>query len=397
MPEATMTTKSKHSGIRRLGQAASRSVDKTSPAFPWWLQIPVNLLKDLSERPRSHKRPESVSAQLCKALRTADVVILASVRKTMLDLLGNDRLENGGWGKRNNKTLRTFFGELPDDFDLEGSITLTRWVVDAINYSHLNHDVKERYLGERLNAYLDARFDRRVGASGRVGSPDLLGRRPIQVAVRHTATSILCYLSLDSDRFRECAKLQVKYLCDAYTGRMRDPNEVGHPDILRALCLVWLHLIDDDTQESVGKLIREGFSYFWDWLNSPTLIPKTFGSSTQLYLRLYSLCSVCDLAMLPVPSDVVSPIQNFRRMVHRDVAKFCVAASPKDHRAWGFQTMLLWSYLCVPSKEVAIDDLREMLFSIINRGGDFKDGFCVYWAVLFAIADSVVGRTDLDA
>lgn len=363
------------------------------------IECRVDVIRPIIQEPPVLEKPQPMPTTLAKALSHKDVEVLFSVRKMMLDLLANDRLDNGGWGKRNNKALRTFFGELPDDFDTEGSITLTRWVVDAIARSHLNPDSKSLYLDERLNAYLDARFDREVGASGRISSSDLLGHRPIHTAPRHTAASILCYLGFDSNRFLHCAKLQLKHLADSYRGCFQLSKEVGHPDILRSLYLAQFHLTTDDiiAKEIVEILIKEGFPYFWDWLNSPTLILNAFGQSAQLYLRLYSLCSVCDLTVMPGFETSLLPLHSFQRILRREVEEFCKVNTAKDHRNWGFPTLLLWSYLCCPSEELGTGDLRNILSSIIDEGGDFQDGFCVYWAVLFAITDSLIKTANSDA
>ena len=121
------------------------------------------------------------------------------------------------------------------------------------------------------------------------------------------------------------------------------------------------------------------------------MIPKVFSPSAHLYLRLYSLCSISDLSIIKGFDHAFSPLQNFRKVVHHDVQDFCSTGSFNDHRIWGFRALLLWSYLCSPAKETNTSDLKDLLLSIIDVGGDFRNGFCVYWAVLFAVTDSLVG------
>lgn len=391
-----MNRKTADSIPQRLKQAFTITVDESLSGLPVWFRIPVRLARNFPKISSPRKQPESVITKLRKSLTHEDVLSLVRIRKAMIDLMMEDRLELGGWGRRNNKVLRTFFGDLPDDFDTEGSITLTRWVVDAVAFSNLDDRQKSPFLDEKLNAYLDMRFNREMGASGRIGTPDLLGRRQIQPAPRHTATSILCYLGFDSERFLHCANIQVEYLINNRKAWVNNPEEVGHPDILRALFLARFHFFENDSPEktAIEKLIKEGSTFFWNWLNSPSMIPKAFGPSAHLYLRLYSLCSISDLSVIKGFDDAFSPLQSFRKVVHRDLQEFCSGKHSNDHRMWGFRAFLLWSYLYSPPKDANIDDLKDLLLSIIDVGGDFRDGFCVYWAVLFAIADSIVGESD---
>lgn len=337
-----------------------------------------------------------LNEDLASLLSPQETTALYSVRSQMLHLLREDRLENGGWGRRNNKTLRTFFVELPDDFDTVGSITLSRWVVDALAFSRLTSAERDSFLDEGLITYLDERFDRRRGASGRLGDMDVRGRRRIEVAVRHTGTSILCYMGIDLDRFRHSAERQLKYLRKEYSGCIRNAEsadeEVGHPDILRSLYVSWFDLLDDKSpdREPVRQLIQEGFSFFWDWLNSPNRIQAIYNSDAQTWLRLYSLASVCDLPVLPGFNTSFAPLSSFRRNLHREIVEFCRCGSHDDHRAWGFPVMLMQTYLCQSDEEVQASELKALLFNAIDRGGDFRNGFCVYWAVLFSVADSLL-------
>lgn len=390
-----MAKKTGGATIQRLGRAIITTLGESLGDMPVWFRIPTGIALNFPKTSSPRKRPDSVASRLKRSLLPDDIQRLVWIRETMFERLAEDRLPNGGWGKRNNKVLRTFFGDLPDDFDTEGSITLTRWVIDAVTFSHLPDEQKTRLLDEKLNAYLDARFDRGRGASGRVGITDLVGHHPIHVSPRHTASSILCYLGLDSERFIHCAATQLDYLIDDSTRDwIKDSREVGHPDILRALFLTCFYITEDGSpkQARVQELVKECSAFLWDWLNSPSLIPKTFGPSAQLYLRLYSLCSVSDLSAIPEASDALSPLKNFRKAVHHDVQDFCSKQHQPDHRAWGFRALLLWSYLSSPPKDVSVDELKELLLSIIDIGQEFRDGFCVYWAVLFAIADSLVGE-----
>lgn len=385
--------------IRRFGRAVTDPMQKYLSETPWWFRLPAGLLTDLAKPSDSRTRPTSVATALARSLSPDEAQTLRRTRNRMLELLAADRLENGGWGKRNNQALATFFHELPDDFDTEGSITLSRWVVDAAAFSRLSAEDERAFLDDRLVAYLDARFDRKLGASGRLGSPDMIGRRPIQVGARHTAASILCYLSFDLERFLHCGSLQVPYLCNEYAAYLRDSSEVGHPDILRALCLASFHLAEDGSQEKgrVQALIKDGFCFLWDWLNSPSVIPTAFGSSAQMYLRLYSLGSLCDLTVLPGLDSCFLPLGNFRSALASDLREFCASGGASDHRRWGFPVLLLWSYLFAPSAEVDIDDPKGLLLSSVSDGGDFGDGFCVYWAVLLAATDCLIGGREADA
>ena len=384
---------SNESFLRRFGQAFTDSLHQSMGGLPFWFRIPVGMALHFPQKTSARKRPEGIVSKLRESLLQEDIQSLLRIREEALHLLAEDRLANGGWGKRNNKALRTFFGDLPDDFDTEGSITLTRWVIDAIAFSRLDQNVKARFLDENLNKYLDSRFDREKGASGRIALPDFLGYRPIHSAPRHTASSILCYLGLDSRRFLHCAKSQVAYLLDNQRDWTKNTAEVGHPDILRALILTRLHFyeVDSSDRETIDGSIKEGFTFFWDWLNSPSLIPKQFGPLAHLYLRLYSLSSISDLSIIPGFRNEFSPLESLRRVLRRDVEELCSQRNTNDHRAWGFRALLLWSYLCSPTKEASGDELKDLLLSIIDVGGDFRDGFCVYWAVLFAVADAVVG------
>ena len=170
-------------------------------------------------------------------------------------------------------------------------------------------------------------------------------------------------------------------------------TSVGHPDILRALILTRLHFyeVDSSDRKVIDGSIKEGFTFFWDWLNSPSLIPKQFGPLAHLYLRLYSLSSISDLSIIPGFHNEFSPLEGLRRVLRHDVEELCSQRNTNDHRAWGFRVLLLWSYLCSPTKEASADELKDLLLSIIDVGGDFRDGFCVYWAALFAVADDLVG------
>lgn len=384
--------KSNESFLRRFGQAFTDSVHQSMDGLPFWFRIPVGMALRFPKTSSTRKRPQSIVSKLRESLLQEDLHSLVRIREETLHLLKEDRLGNGGWGKRNNKALRTFFGDLPDDFDTEGSITLTRWVIDAIAFSHLSENVKAHFLDEDLNQYLDLRFDRKKGASGRVSMPDLLGYRPIHSAPRHTASSILCYLGLDPRRFLHCAKSQVAYILDTDKDWIKSIEEVGHPDILRALVLARLHFYENDSadRKAIEGCIQESFTFFWDWLNSTSIIPKQFGPSAHLYLRLYSLSSISDLSIVPEFKDEFSPLFSFRKVLHSDVEEL-TSQNINDHRAWGFRALLLWSYLCSPSDEISVGELKDLLLSIVDVGGDFRDGFCVYWAVLFAIADAVVG------
>lgn len=385
--------KSDESFLRRVGQAFTDSARQSVDGLPFWFRIPVGMALDFPRTFAVRKRPKWISSKLRESLLHEDVKRLSQIRDDALNLLREDRLSNGGWGSRNNKVLHTFFGDLPDDFDTEGSITLTRWVIDAIAFSGLSEPVKARFIDEDLNRYLDLRFDRAKGASGRITLPDLSGYRPIHSAPRHTASSILCYLGLDSHRFLESAKSQVAYLLDTKRDWIGNTEEVGHPDILRALLLTRVHFFEAESakREVFEGTIKETFTFFWDWLNSPSLIPKQFGPSAHLYLRLYSLGSISDLSIIPGFADEFSPLQNFRKILRRDVEELCSQVRG-DHRVWGFRVLLLWSYLCSPTDEVSVAELKDLVLSIIDVGGDFRDGFCVYWAVLFAIADALVGE-----
>jgi hypothetical protein len=363
-------------------------------SVPWWIRVPAGFAGKYFEANASARRSMRLPTDLARLLNHEEIAALTSVRQQMLDLLTEDRNPNGGWGQRNNKTLRTFFGGLPNDFDTEGSITLTRWVVDAIAFSRLSADQKRFFLDDNLVAYLDSRFDRSAGASGRLGTLDIRGCRPIQAGPRHTATSILCYVGFDLDRFRHSAVQQVPYLLGAYARCIHDPKEVGHPDILRALHLSWFYLFeeDPDQKKAIGQVLRDGFSFFWDWLNSPNTIQNTYGPAAQLWLRLYSLCSVCDLSALPGFASSFSPLQGYRRKVYHDVVSFCDSQERPDHRSWGFLAMLVRAWLFQPDKEINAGELKKLLLTAIYRGGDFRDGFCVYWAVLFSITDCLLAH-----
>ncbi|MDX6709066.1 MAG: hypothetical protein QOH96_82 [Blastocatellia bacterium] len=383
---------------QRFKQSISLTLDESLTGLPVWFRIPVGIARHFPRKSSPRKTPNTVAARLAKTLLKEDLESLRRIRGLMLELLSEDRLENGGWGKRNNKVLRKFFGDLPDDFDTEGSITLTRWVIDALAFSQSNQKVKSRFLDERLHSYLDARFDRRKGASGRVGTPDLLGRRFIQPAPRHTASSILCYLGLDADRFLHSASEQINYLVTSRDEWMNNLHEVGHPDILRSLFLSRYYLPDQKSAEtdSIDLLIKDCSSFLWNWLNSRRSIPLEFGPEAALYLRLYSLCSISDISAVQSLSQAFLPLRNFRLALHEDVQEFCTGGKVADHRVWGFRTLLLWSYLCSPSAGEDIGALKELLLSVIDVGGDFREGFCVYWAVLFAVADCVLQNGGYD-
>jgi hypothetical protein len=381
--------------LRTVVQQLRRTVSdpkKWLENIPWWIRAPAGLAGQYFEANASAKKFARLSTDLANVLTEEEIASLTIVRQQMLDLLAEDRIENGGWGKRNNRTLRTFFGGLPEDFDTEGSITLTRWVVDAIAFSRLNADQKRLFLDDKLVAYLDSRYDRNVGASGRLGTLDIRGCRPIQIGPRHTATSILCYIGFDLDRFRHSAVQQLPYLLGAYARCVRDPKEVGHPDILRALHLSWFYLFEEnaDQKNAIAQVLQDGFSFIWDWLNSPSTIQDIYGPAAQLWLKLYSLCSICDLAMLPGSGSLFSPLQSYGRKLGRDIVDFCQTQEQHDHRSWGFLAMLTRASLFLDEGMNPVE-LKALLFVTIKRGGDFRDGFCVYWAVLFSVLDSILG------
>jgi len=378
----------------KIRQASFEALEKNWTAFPWWLRLPGGLLRQLAEQKELDLRQYvlPVSAPIRHLLSEGDMRRLRELRTTAVGLLAADRLENGGWGVGNNRALKTFFGQLPSDFDLEGSMTLSRWVIDALSFSSLDQQVKRSLLDARLVSYLDARFDRKAGGSGRA-VVDLTGKTHVHTAPRHTAASVLCYVGLGIPHLLSNAKQQLKYLCQSYLTCMLDPAEVGHPDILRALCIALAFLPPESESERnhLTELIAEGFVFFWDWLTSPRLMTDQFGESAALYLRLYSLASVSDLAVIPGVVKHLAPLESFRREITHDVDDFSKSPETRDHRRWGFPALLLWSYLCRPDDEVPLDELLQLLKRAAWNKELLGDGFCVYWALLLSIADHLSG------
>ena len=389
-PRSSFVLESREPSGHGMRPPFDQTIENPWPLSPWWFRLPAEASRCLPDNGCILVRPPSApaSTNLHKVLSPEETDSVSRLKDSSLRFLSADRLENGGWGKRNNKALRSFFDELPDDFDTEGSVTLTRWAIDAISFSSLAEDMKAQYLDGRLVDYLDTRFDRDGGGSGRLVK-SAVGRSTIHLAPRHTAASILCYLGLRRPHYQSCSKLQVKYLHESYSKCFREPSEVGHPDILRALCLSLLSRTQGEHPDGTAlhDLIRKGFEFLWDWLTSPHLIPDRFGRLAHLYLQIYSLASLSDLAGFAAIGNCLEPLIDYRRHIHEKVEELCRSSAASDHRSWGFPALLLWSYLCCPDERVGAEDLKALLRRIESCTDFHGDGFCVYWAVLFSVAD----------
>jgi hypothetical protein len=300
----------------------------------------------------------------------------------LLNRIEEDRLPVGGWGRSADAVAARLLGHtyqatLEDGVDVqaEGSISFTRWVIDALRTAP--PPARTLIEDDQVVAYLDERCGEVEAGSPFIGSGRRVwlatGWKPY-VTPRHTASSILCNVGLG--RYA-AARRQVPFLRASWRAALRAPNEIGHAEIAAALAhaRTTLALPDDDNAAD------SAFDELFGWLGSDAAMGTTIPEQSLPYFRAYALATVAQV----LPPRLSQEFDRLRLATTRRVLQ----APNRTLFPWGVAALLL------SAGDERTGDAQESL-ALLHAAtrGDIDEGFCVFWAALYGICLAVTGVAD---